>query len=88
METSINSAGYDLYEVQTDSWVLSDRIGGYCTGTFKNVVKGAILMGFEMKEIEIAVEEMIKHGHDASHFGMYKGFIYTFQRENTDKRAG
>lgn len=85
MQTSINSTGYDLYEITQNEWILKVKNGPMYVGTFKKVVKHAVTkMGFDLEEINVAVKEMIKYNHNAAHFGMYRGFIYTFQKDFTN----
>lgn len=87
-EANINTAGYDLYEVTQDEWIINAKGGPLFAGTFKDVVKHAIAkMGFELEEIEIATQEMIKMGHNAAHFGMFRGFIYTFNKEFNERKV-
>lgn len=37
-----------------------------------------------VKEIEVAILEMDKHGHDSAHFGLLGGFMYTFDSFETE----
>lgn len=79
METSLYSAGYDLYEISKDEWHMTDLDSRVYMGTFKEVVKHAVTMwGFKLSEVEIAISEMVNKGHNAAHFGVYKKFIFTF----------
>jgi hypothetical protein len=82
MDTNLNTAGYDLYEVSEDSWALHVKDGPIFVGTFRKVALHAVTrLGFKLEEIEYAAKEMIKREHNGAHFGMYRGFIFTFQRE-------
>jgi len=82
MDTNLNTAGYDLYEVSGDHWALHVKEGPVFVGSFRKVVTHAVTrLGFKLSEIEIATKEMIKMEHNGAHFGMYKGFIFTFQKE-------
>jgi hypothetical protein len=82
MDTNLNTAGYDLYEVSEDHWALNVKGGAIFVGTFKKVVIYAVLrLGFKLEEIEYATREMINKDHNGAHFGMYRGFIFTFQKE-------
>jgi hypothetical protein len=82
VDTNLNTAGYDLYEVSEDHWALHVKDGPVFIGTFKKVViHAATRLGFKLSEIEFATKEMINKGHNGAHFGMYRGFIFTFQRE-------
>ncbi len=82
MERNLNTAGYDLYEITKDEWIIHIKNGDIFAGSFKKVIIHAITrLGFSMEEIEISVTEMLKYGHNGAHFGTYKSFIYTFQKE-------
>lgn len=82
MDKHLNAAGYDLYEITKDEWILNVKNGPIYAGSFKKVIKHAVVrMGFDLQELELAVSEMVKNGHNGAHFGMYKGFIYSFQKE-------
>lgn len=85
----MDSAGYDLYEVTRDEWVLEVKNGPIFHGTLVKIGVHAVKrMGFKMGDIEIATQEMLKHGHNAAHFGMYRTFMFTFQKDfKTDKRV-
>jgi len=77
-----NAAGYDLYEVSRDHWAIHVKEGPVYVGSFKKVVKHCVLrLGFDLEEIKVAVDEMLKYNHNGAHFGMYRGFIYTFEKE-------
>lgn len=79
---NFTSEGYDLYEVTKNEWILHVKNGAIYTGTFKKVIKYAVTkMGFKLEEFDIAVKEMVKYNHNGAHFGMYRGFIYTFQKD-------
>jgi len=84
----LNTAGYDLYEVG-DLWFLHVKGGSVFSGTFYKVARHAIsVLGFKATEIEEAIGEMTKNGHNGAHFGMYKGFIFSFNKEfKSVKRA-
>jgi hypothetical protein len=90
MDKDISSSGYDLYEITQDEWILKVRGGAMWVGTFRKVTIYAVKnLGFKLSEIEIAAKEMIGKGHNAAHFGIYKGFINTFQKDfNPAKKAG
>ena len=85
MNTTLHSSGYDLCELDGDQWAVNVRGGPLFVGTFHKVVIHAVTrMGFQLSEIEFAVKNMIDKNHNAAHFGMYRGFIFTFNREVKD----
>jgi len=80
--TNVNTNGYDLYQITQDEWVLHVKGGSSYNGTFKKVVLLMVKnMGFKLSEVQYGAEAMIVKGHNAAHFGMYKGFIHTFNKE-------
>ena len=82
MERNLNTAGYDLYEIEQDKWALHVKDGPVFIGSFRKVVTHAVTrLKFKLDEIEYATKEMIDKGHNGAHFGMYRGFIFTFQKE-------
>lgn len=89
MEKHLNSAGYDLYEVTRDEWILHVKDGPIYHGTLKKIGVFAVRkMGFDIRDIDVATKEMLKNGHNAAHFGMYRGFMFSFQKNfKADERA-
>jgi hypothetical protein len=82
MNTTLTSLGYDLYEVSDNCWAIHIKGGKLFIGTFKEVVTACVTkLGFELEEFEFATKEMIDKGHNGAHFGMYRSFMFTFQRE-------
>ena len=81
---TMNSSGYDLYEDsdKKDQWVMHVRGGPAYVGAFKKVIKHSISkLGFNSKELEYAVRDMVRKGNTACHFGIYKDFIFSFKKE-------
>ena len=78
-----NGAGYDLYEIEgEDNWAFHVKEGPVFMGTFKKVVTYMISrLGFDPSEIDYAVKTMVQEEHNAAHFGMYRGFIFSFSKE-------
>lgn len=88
MEKYLNTSGYDLYEIGLDEWIIDVKGGSLFAGSFKQVVKHAVLnMGFEFSEIEAAIHEMTKKKHNGAHFGMRRTFIFTFQKDFKNAQA-
>ena len=87
MDKALSSAGYDLYEVTKDEWVLDTKTGPIYHGTLKQVALHAIRnLGFKVGQFEIATEELVKNpSHNAVHFGMYRTFMFTFQKDFNGK---
>jgi len=78
--------GYQLLNLGSHWELHSSR--GIFKGDFKKVCTYAIVeLGFPMKELETAFTEMDEHFHNAAEFGIYKSFMFTFEKEeNYDKR--
>jgi hypothetical protein len=82
-----NPKGYDLYEVAHDEWILDNRSDEIFGGSFKDVVRYAVTIGFNVNEIEIAVNEMLAKSHNGAHFGGGRRFIFTFQKDFKHEKA-
>lgn len=83
----VNLDGFNIIEVVENVWVLEVINGISYTGTLKEVVTLAINnYKFRFKEIEDAVNCMIREEHNAAHFGTWGSFIYTFN-QNSPKRS-
>lgn len=79
---SSNIEGYNIFELSNNVWCLQFSEGKSFTGTFKEVILHAVVgHGIKLQEIEVAVQTMIKDGHDAAHFGMWGTFMYSFKRK-------
>jgi len=77
-----NTQGYDLHEKSPSEWVLDVKGYREFVGPLKDVgVLAAKRFGFEIGEIEAAVNCMARNGEDSAHFGMGGSFLYTFNRE-------
>lgn len=89
METNkLNSAGFDLYEIYPNQWMLHDKTDmRVYNGTLVEIGKFAVqTFGFELSEIEFAIKEMYKRDHNGSHFGMNRTFIFTFKKDFDAKK--
>lgn len=54
---------------------------GVFRGNFKQVCTFAVTnFGFSLDEFEIAVQEMEKHFQNGAEFGIYKTFMFTFDK--------
>lgn len=76
-----SSKGYQLIDFGSH-WEMHSSKGIY-RGGFRQVCTYAVLeLGFSMKELEIGVVEMEKTFHNGAEFGIFKRFMYTFDKEN------
>jgi len=83
-----NTEGYNLIEVTNDVWRIDVINGRSFTGTFLEVVLFSVLkLGFNINEIDLAVKDMIDQNHNAAHFGMWTGFIFSFKYEREVRKA-
>lgn len=87
MKIILSSKGANLHMVQVDTWIFDDHSGLLFDGSFKTVVGYMVDNGFKMQDIELAVNEMMKNNHDSASFGMFKGFIFTYDRKDRKKVA-
>lgn len=87
MEKSLNGAGYDLYEITPDMWMMHVKgTDVVYNGDFKTVVKHCVeKLGFDINEFSIGIEVLLEkqqsEGHNGMHFGMHKSFIFTFKKD-------
>jgi len=74
--------GFNIIELANNVWSLQYDDGKSFTGTFKEVVLFSITAhGIKLSEIELAVQTMIKEGHDVAHFGIWGTFMFSFTRK-------
>lgn len=81
MNKEFNSKGFDLYEIAHNQWVLDTKVADIFGGSWSDVLRYAVSIGFKLSEIDTAVVEMVKHDHNAAHFGGGRGFIFTFKKD-------
>lgn len=82
-----NETGYTLLEVEKDIWFFNVVDGESFGGTLKEVVLFAIFKHqVKFSDIELAIQDMIKEGHNAAHFGMWKSFIYSYKHDYNVRR--
>lgn len=83
-----NVEGYNLIEITNDIWRIEVISGRSFTGTFLEVVLFSVLkLGFNINEIDLAVKDMIDNSHSAAHFGMWSGFIFSFNHQREIRKA-
>lgn len=81
MQSILSSKGANLHMMAPDTWVFDDHSGQLFDGRFKAVISHMIDRGFSMNDVETAVNEIIKNDHDSANFGMFKGFIFSYNRK-------
>jgi hypothetical protein len=89
LNNTLSANGYDLYEAFEAQWVLDFKNGDAFYGSLEEIgVYMCKKLDFNLREIDIAVEEMIKKNHNAAHFGVFKSMIFTFVKEiNLDRKV-
>jgi hypothetical protein len=76
------ASGYNLMERKHGLWSIEAIGHSSFTGSFMAVVYYMIKrMGFDIDDIEEAIEVMEDSNHNAVHFGVYRTWIYTFDAE-------
>ena len=81
MQIQTNAAGYNLYEESNGKWTL-ENLNPIFSGTLKEV--GLFMVreiGFSMPQLEMALNAMADENHNAAHFGVFKKFIYSYERD-------
>lgn len=74
-----NIEGFNLIETSDNQWTIQTINGRAFSGTFLEVVMYCIIrLGFNVNEIDAAVKTMVRENHNAAHFGMWCGFIFSF----------
>ena len=79
--------GYSLFDFGSH-WELHSPIGIF-SGNLKQVFVYAVLeLGFESNELEVGILEMEKHFHDSAAYGIFKRFMWTFDRSEKHGKTG
>lgn len=72
--------GYQLFDLG-NKYALKGPKGIY-QGSLRQVCAYAVQeLGFSIEEIELGVLEMERHFHNAAEYGVFKGFMFTFDKE-------
>lgn len=78
----VNPNGFDIVDLGDNQWLLDIKGARKYHGTLKEVLKFCIKKyGFEIEELEFAIETMISSDHNAATFGAYRTFIYSFNHK-------
>jgi hypothetical protein len=82
-----NLDGFNIIQVSKNEWILQVVNSVAYEGNFREVALFAIKKyGFSIKEIDMAIADMIELGNNAAHFGMWSSFIYSFKQDLTPIR--
>lgn len=83
-----NVEGYNLIEITNEIWKIETVNGRQFIGTFLEVAMyGVMKLGFNINQIDVAVQDMMKNGNNAAHFGMWASFIYSFNTAKEERKA-
>jgi hypothetical protein len=78
---------YELYLIG-DEWQIHTKEHGARAGDFISIMRFCMrVVGIDAIELDVAVSEMCKSNHNCAHFGIWKSFIYTYNR-GEKKRTG
>lgn len=80
---TMHSLGYDLYQpfAQVDQWVIDLKNGNAYHGTSDDVINFMInKLKFDLNEVIYALDQADLVGNNAAHFGIFKTFIYSFDK--------
>ena len=81
---------YNIHKINEDRYQLhSDRTNSLMESTLLHIMVYATdILGFNPDELEIAFVDMIRNDRDSAHFGIYKTFIFSFNKADREKKAG
>lgn len=82
-----NLEGFNLIEVSENVWVFEVLDGESFTGSLRETILFAVRRyHLKLQEIEVAIETMIHDENNAVHFGMWGTFIYSFNKNESNKQ--
>lgn len=68
---------FQLYDHGNNVWeICSEKQGSFKSG-FELVIRKAINWGIPFRELEMAVESMLRNDDDYADFGIYKTFLFS-----------
>jgi hypothetical protein len=84
-------AMFELYCPSVDmihgEWQIHTKHDGAFAGNFTAIIAHCIKkLEISKEDLDVAVQEMCKNNHNCAQFGIYRHFIYTYNREQ--KKAG
>ena len=78
----VNGNGYDIVNLGNDQWLLDVKGVRKYHGTIDELIEFCTKKyGFEINDLEFAVDMMVSSNHNAAHFGVYRTFIYSFNHK-------
>lgn len=79
-----NNSGYKLLDKGNNLWQLVTSKGVF-TGSLREVCVYAVKsLDFDINEIEFSLQEMERKFHNSAEFGVFKSFIFTYDREEVN----
>lgn len=77
---------YELYD-KGNIWEIHIAGKGAYSGSFLKIMYFCVTrLGFKTEDLEEAIHWMVKENHNAAHFGVWKRFMWSFNREEKDGR--
>jgi hypothetical protein len=80
---------YNLYKIDESTYQIHSAYSNEkaMEGNLFSICKYCIrTLGFELKELEFALQQMLESDCDAAHFGINRTFIFAFNRK--DRKVG
>lgn len=78
-------SGYKLLKDESGNYKIVSSNGTF-KGTATQVMNHAVLeLGFDKEEIELGMAEMTKRLHNAAEYGMFKSFMWSYNKEITNE---
>lgn len=82
---------FELYCPATDMihgiWQIHTKSHGAYEGDYISIIRICIReLEISETELDVAVQEMCKKNHNCAHFGIFRTFLFTYNREQ--KRVG
>lgn len=78
-------SGYKLLKDESGNYKLVSSKGTF-KGNANQVINHAVLEhGFDKEEIELGMAEMTKSHHNAAEYGMFKSFMWSYNKEITNE---
>lgn len=72
---------YRLRDLKNGRFQLHVKNGPAYEGGLRSIAKQAAIVGLRLEEIELAVLELERTGHDYAEFGVFGRFMYTLKNE-------
>lgn len=83
---------YELFCPSVDmihgEWQIHTKYSGAFAGDFMSIISYCIQrLEISKEDLDVAVQEMCKNNHNCAHFGIYRHFMYTYNRGEKKKAS-